>query len=375
MDLFSEIAPWEQAARHVQVFQLFGRWVAQDATDDELRRIVADLQRRGLAIALEAPPLVQTDRCGRGLEGFTEPSERLRIVRRLHTAGATRLVRFVAVDQPYVSGHSDKGRSACGWSSRRIAHEVQAYLESVRSSFPDAQVGDVEPLGSGTKIKDLEGWISTFRRVTGSELAFFHLVVDVPDDGWTKKATAVEAFCRGRGIAFGIVYTGRGYTDQAWSTSVEDRFISFEAKVGGHPDDVVFEANHARPEHVLPETQPGTLTHLIARYFRSRTALDMELGPSEYVGSLRASGTLIDASGRPISKAAIRLTLTPLDSAGNLGPTTFDLGTRITDERGFFRMTFHPPGVFLHLGTVEVRAWFPGDDRRWPAYAAGSIAD
>lgn len=373
MDLFNETASWEQAAGHVQVFQLSGEWVAQNATDDELRRIVADLERRGLVVALEARPLVQTNRCGKGREGFAGPAERLRMLRRLEAAGATgRLVRFVVLDAPYAFGHNDEGRAACGWSSRRIAQQVAAYLTTTRHTFSDVQVGDVEPFGLDTKIKDLESWIKTYEKVTGSELAFFHLAVDATRSGWSEKATEMEKFCRARGIPFGIVYMGRGPTDQAWSTSAEERFVSFEAKAGGRPDDVVFQASPGRPEHVLPESQSGTLTHLIDRYFRTRTALDMELGPSEYVGSLRASGTLMDASGKPIPKAIIRLTLTPVDHPGS---TTFDLGTRVTDGRGYFRLTFHPPGVFIHLGTVVVQAWFPGDDRRWPAYAGGSIQD
>ena len=51
---------------------------------------------------------------------------------------------------------------------------------------------------------------------------------------------------------------------------------------------------------------------------RLSTSMDMEVGPSEYVGSFRASGTLTDQTGRPISGAAIRVTLTPLEGPGTL---------------------------------------------------------
>lgn len=249
-----------------------------------------------------------------------------------------------------------------------------------------------------------------------------------------------------------------------------------------------------------------------------RTSLEMEVGPSEYVGSFRASGTLSDQSGRPVVGADIRVALTPLEGPGTLesytltgtvpaqatqgsvglrvntecqckgaadlalydvayaadgrsanlvpngdfatglrgwtfsgssrirlrrsdlgggsmlrvlassgqslvadsagfpvtagdrftvtfdsrvapgsvgsgyflvlfrgspgevgreqipfAPASFALGTRTTDEKGFFRATFHPPGVELPLGRVRVEAWFDGDQRFLPAYARGTI--
>ena len=54
-------------------------------------------------------------------------------------------------------------------------------------------------------------------------------------------------------------------------------------------------------------------------------------------------------------------------------PATFDLGIRVTDEKGFFRATFHPPGALLHIGPVRVDAWFAGDGLRGPASATGTI--
>jgi hypothetical protein len=54
-------------------------------------------------------------------------------------------------------------------------------------------------------------------------------------------------------------------------------------------------------------------------------------------------------------------------------PATFSMGTRTTDENGFFRATFHPPGVNLGLGRVRVGARFDGNDQLLPASASGTI--
>lgn len=125
MDLFTEDAPWATAARRVQVYNLFGGWVAHfpwepaEATDDELRQIITDLNRRGIAIGFEASPLVATEECGRGIEGFFGPEEGLRIVGRLKQLGAT--VRYVSLDEPFAFGHIYDGPQACRWPAEKIA--------------------------------------------------------------------------------------------------------------------------------------------------------------------------------------------------------------------------------------------------------------
>src|SRR6266508_640021 len=69
-DLFTANARWQKAAHGTHVFKLYGGWMDGPATDDQLRQIVTDLQRRGLRIAFEAPPLAATDKCIALYEGF-----------------------------------------------------------------------------------------------------------------------------------------------------------------------------------------------------------------------------------------------------------------------------------------------------------------
>jgi hypothetical protein len=69
------------------------------------------------------------------------------------------------------------------------------------------------------------------------------------------------------------------------------------------------------PTSPAPST---TSTETATPRARLSTSMDMEVGPSEYVGSFRASGTLTDQAGRPVPGAAIRVTLTPLEGPGTL---------------------------------------------------------
>jgi hypothetical protein len=100
---------------------------------------------------------------------------------------------------------------------------------------------------------------------------------------------------------------------------------------------------------------------------RIRTILKMEVGPSVHPGSFRAMGTLAEATGAPVAGAAIQVTLTPIDEAS---PSPFDLGTRTTDGKGGFQVTFHLP----RAGRFLVDAWYAGDDRHRPAHDQGPVS-
>src|SRR5947207_3704053 len=67
MALFSPDAHWQTAAARIGVFKLYGEWVLGTASDAQLRQVVDDLRRRGIALAVEGGPLEPAD-CGRGVE-------------------------------------------------------------------------------------------------------------------------------------------------------------------------------------------------------------------------------------------------------------------------------------------------------------------
>jgi hypothetical protein len=99
---------------------------------------------------------------------------------------------------------------------------------------------------------------------------------------------------------------------------------------------------------------------------RTRTLLDMEVGPSVHPGSFRAAGKLTDGSGAPVVGATVTVVLT---SVGSSTPVTFELGTRTTDEAGDFQVTFHLP----QKGTFLVEARFGGDARHAGASDQGPV--
>jgi hypothetical protein len=53
----------------VRVFKLYAGWATDVATRSQLRRVITDLRRRGIALAVETPALTGTDACGGDIEG------------------------------------------------------------------------------------------------------------------------------------------------------------------------------------------------------------------------------------------------------------------------------------------------------------------
>jgi len=315
-DLFTPDALWVNAAKQVHVFKLYGEWLGNYATDGEVERVVADLNRRGIAIAVEAGPLVPTVNCGQGIEGFVGPEEGLRLAHRIQAAGGN--LRFVALDQPFAFGHLYSGPNTCRWPAEKIAQQVADYVRAIHTVFPDAVIGDIEPLWQGAGADEFKNWLETYRAVAGAPLSFLHFDIDWMRPGWPQIARELETFARAQGTEFGMIYNGNweDASDVAWLARAEERMGIYEAQTGGRPDHVVFQSWRDHPDHLLPETGPATFTHLINRYFRTRTGLTLDIAPASAVGERQASGTLADAGGAPVAGGQVDFTVTPLDGPG-----------------------------------------------------------
>jgi hypothetical protein len=72
------------------------------ATDEQLKQVVADLRKRGIALSAEAGPL-RASGCGAGVEGFAEP-QWARIADWIKPTGGT--IDYIDTDEPYYYAHS-----------------------------------------------------------------------------------------------------------------------------------------------------------------------------------------------------------------------------------------------------------------------------
>ena len=344
MQLFSPAARWVRAASHVSVFKLYGGWVARGATDTQLRKAVADIRRRGFRLAFESGPLDPPSTCGNGIEGFPFGSqEGPRIARRIRDAGGR--VDLQAMDEPFFYASVYDGTQACHWTAAAVARRTVRFAAAIHRIFPHALVGDIEPLVTGVPAARYEQWIDAYRQAAGHQLPFFHVDVDWARPDWPQAVKELENYCRARGIAFGVIYTGDAVTpsDRAWLSEAEARFTTYEARTGGRPDAAILQSWNAHPVRALPEATPYTFTWLIDRYARTRTRLSLDLTGTS--GVYRATGRLLDAGGKPVGGAEVSLTAVPTAGAGLAATYTVqgevpaeavkaDVGYRVDTECG-----------------------------------------
>lgn len=274
MSLFEPDAPWQNAAEHIQVFKLYGEWVAYSATNAELRQVVADLNQRGLALAVEAGPLDAPSNCGQGIEGFAGSEEGMLIANRIKSAGGT--IHLIALDEPYYYAHIYDGENACRWDSERVAMEVGEYIQLMQSEFPEVVIGDTEPLAGNGDDNAYKAWLDIFHEVNGYHLAFLHMDIDWSRIDWQGEMKAIEDYGNEIGVPVGIIYNGNAIdkTDEDWIGSAGERVKKYELETGGRPAQVLFQSWNDKPDYVLPETGEYTFTQFVKSYFEDKSALD-----------------------------------------------------------------------------------------------------
>jgi len=273
LEIFDPNAPWAEAETHLQVFKLYGEWVAYHATDAELRLAVDAIRERGLALAVEAGPLDPPAECGQGIEGFAGTDEGRRIARRVLDAGGR--IDLIALDEPLFFASIYDGPGACRWDAERVAAEVGEFIAVMREAFPDIVVGDTEPLAGSSTAASYTSWLETFRRINGYDLAFLHMDIDWGRPSWPAEVKRIEDFGRQFGVPVGIIYTGnfQDATDEAWLSIAGERVLRYEDQTGGRPDHILFQSWTDKPDRALPDGEPYTFTGFVRAYFEDRAAL------------------------------------------------------------------------------------------------------
>jgi F5/8 type C domain len=273
MGLFTPDAPWPAAASQLDVFKLYGEWVAYHATPDQLRTAVGAIRDRGLALAVEAGPLDPPPECGNGIEGFAGRDEGALIANRIIQAGGR--IDLIALDEPLYFASIYEGGQACGWEPAMVAAEVGEFVNVMRGFFPDALIGDIEPTPSPTTVGTYTAWLETFRQVNGYDPAFLHLDIDWSRDDWPVMAREIVGFGAELGVPIGIIYTGNHSDpdDATWLAIAGERVKEFEEVSGQAPPHVVFQSWMDHPDQALPENDPGTFTNLVVTYFDDPAAL------------------------------------------------------------------------------------------------------
>ncbi len=316
LDLFAPGAPWTTASSRIRVFKMYTQMLSPtfpgSFSDDTLRQIFSYLNNHHIALAVEFPPLTPTAACGMGVEGFAGELA-LPVATRIRQLGGN--LKYVAFDEPFYHGSElYSGPNACRWTPQQIAVNALQSAVRIRTVFPDAIVGDIEPVPAGQNWLNMyTAGIDAWREAAGAPFAFFHFDVNWQVD-WKPSVESLRQMLQQRGIAFGIIYNGwiTDLSDAQWMNDAENHYVEWEAQGGTIPSHVIFQSWYAYPQRVLPEFDPTAFTYLIDSYFRDRTKLSLNVSPSE------VAGRLVDSQGAPIASAPITLTAQAITGSGTV---------------------------------------------------------
>ncbi|HET6845951.1 MAG TPA: discoidin domain-containing protein [Anaerolineales bacterium] len=355
MELFEPDAPWQSAAGRIQVFKLYGEWVAYHATDAQLRQAVQDIQRRGMALAVEAGPLDAPGDCGQGVESFAGRAEGLRIARRIRDAGGT--LNLIALDEPYFFAHVYDGPNACHWPVDKVAVEVDKYIKSMQQEIPGVIIGDTEPLTGAADAAAYKGWLDTFRKINGYNFAFLHMDVDWARPQWPQEVKSLIEYEQQSSVPVGMIYIGNNFdaSDEQYFTVTGQRVKKLELQAGAVPAHVVFQSWVDKPDHALPETQPNTWTSFINQYFTDKTALGQKREGAGANLALEKPALVSRELGQDVGSLAVDGDVGTLWNSGD-APTQWieiDLGAEYSIRAIRMVPSQYPAGRTVHRVTVR----------------------
>jgi hypothetical protein len=280
LSLFQDGAPWPRALAQTQAIGLYAGWIV-DIGPQVLGSVVAFLNAHNLAIEVEAPAMQALATCGSGVEGYVPYGQTvhdftLAYLLLLKQAGAQKI--FIKVDEPYFFGNVVNDPRSCHFSPQQIATEVGQYVQLVKTVYPDAEVGDVEPIVDGGYAPDvvtaLGAWHATYQKITGAPFPFFFADLDFSNPAWPSLAKDMENQAHQSGMKFGIIYIGdmNDTSDAQWSAKAVARFEAYQGANGGNPDYVLFQSWEPYPQLCLPETDATTFTGVLDAYIDATLA-------------------------------------------------------------------------------------------------------
>jgi hypothetical protein len=274
MALWEKHAAWPRAMAHVGVVGMYAAWITA-VGDEELHAVVAFLKAHHMGIEIEAPALQAPEECGSGVEGYVPWGMSLHdftlaYLERLKAEGAQ--VPFVKVDEPFFFGTVTGDPRACHWPMAEVALAVGQYAQLVHTVYPDAAVGDVEPIIDAAYppgvVTAMAEWHETYQAVTGAPFPFFFADIDFSNAEWPTIVKTLEEAAHQRAMPFGIIYIGDQLdaSDGEWAAKAVARFQTYQGEYGGRPDYVLFQSWQPHPRLCLPESDPTTFTGVLDAY-------------------------------------------------------------------------------------------------------------
>jgi hypothetical protein len=262
---FRPDSQWSYAAAHVRVYKLSTEFL-QSAPDDEVATVISYLKARGIALALEAHMIPSSSRCGRIVEGYSEPGVIPKIATRVKNMGGK--IDFVAFDEPVHFGHFKTGGRYCHDSVDDISQQMTENVSAMRAAFTGVQFGDIEPLTENQpdRLDQILAFAEAFRSATGTPLSFVHADISWRSE-WKLQLENWSGRLHANHIRLGVIFNGDPdeVSDIEWVDHAVQRYELVLSDRNILMDDAIVQSWMPRPLHNTPDTDPDTLTSIIRK--------------------------------------------------------------------------------------------------------------
>jgi hypothetical protein len=265
MELFRPGAGWAEAATKIQVFKVSTQFL-HHSSDEELINVIQSLKARHIALGMEGLMLVESKRCGIGVEGYGGPGAVPALSERVKRLGGE--IVYVSMDSPVWYGSRATGLDTCQDDVEMLAKQMEPNVKALKTAFPAIRFGITEPLNVHTvgHIDVMLKFAAAFKAATGEPLSSVHADI-IWRQPWKPQLEEWKRKLHAAKIQLGVVCNGDPVdkSDLDWTNSALNRYRAVTSDPTTRPDDVVFQSWMPRPERLQPDSDPATLTGLVRR--------------------------------------------------------------------------------------------------------------
>jgi hypothetical protein len=265
MELFQPGAHWKDAAADIQIFKISTQFLHQ-ATDGELSSVIRSLNSKHISLGMEGLLLVESQHCGRGVEGYGGQGAVPALAERVKRSGGE--IAYVSMDSPVWYGSRAQGPNVCRDDVESLAEQMAPNVKALTTAFPWIRFGTAEPLNVQTAghIDAVLKFAQSFKSATGKSLSSVHADI-IWTQSWKPQLMDWKKKLHAAGIKLGVIFNGdpTDTSDLEWTNKAFERYCQVMSDPTVKPDDIVFQSWMPRPNRLLPDSDPSTLTGLVKR--------------------------------------------------------------------------------------------------------------
>jgi len=262
LQLFSGSNDWQTARTKVSVLALADHWLLAYQSLLNLTNMLSKLKAWHVDLGFESGAVKEWG-CTADVT-FAVTSQAIDLIT---TNGG--VVKWIAMDEPLVQ------TGACNCTDAGIITQTVSYVKLLKQKSQGLIIGDIEPWPY-CRYSRLTNWITGFAQQAGFDLAFFHLDVDLanarattPDLSVLSEIPQLAAFCKSRGIPFGvIIWQGNVQLPVDSNQAFCDNALYWAQILHSvcDVDQAIVQSWEQYPDQNVPDNQPYTFTKLLIDY-------------------------------------------------------------------------------------------------------------